>query len=277
MSGRQTKYLLNFYMKDILNHLNYLPLGAGDILIMKHSDIERSVRAVLRELPGHVQLVAAAKTRSANEVRAAIEAGVRIIGYNYVQEAERIRPEISADVKWHMIGHLQRNKAKKALELFDMVETLDSAKLARTIDQLNLEEDRMTQILIEVNSGREEAKAGVFPEDVEALVREIAGMKRIRVMGLMTMGPFSDDPEEARSAIHALLEELKRNGISNVAVDLTGGKVPMSLGAFMAAEEARVDSLYVTVSYEQGQPQPETARIRCVSRPRSTSTAVRSG
>ncbi len=99
----------------------------------------------------------------------------------------------------------------------------------------------------------------------------------IRVAGTRQVAD-ADDPEEARTAVHALLADLRRYGISNVAVDVTGGKVPMSLGAFMAAEEARVDSLYVTVSYdEQRQPQPQTARIRCVSRPRPAGNAAGSG
>ncbi len=205
---------------------------------MKYADIERSVRAVLHELPGHVQLVAAAKTRTAGEVRAAIEAGVRIIGYNYVQEAEHIRQEITADVKWHMIGHLQRNKARKALELFDMIETLDSAKLARTIDQINTDTDRVTPILIEVNSGREEAKAGVFPEDAEALVREIAGMQRVRVMGLMTMGPFSDDPEDSRPYFRTTAEVYRDLGRLKLAgVEMRYLSMGMSDSYRVAIEE----------------------------------------
>jgi pyridoxal phosphate enzyme (YggS family) len=177
---------------------------------MQYKTIEQSVRAILSELPAHVQLVAAAKTRTTDEVKAAIQAGVRIIGYNYVQEAEQIRQALTDDVKWHMIGHLQRNKARKALNLFDMVETLDSVKLAQVIEKINAEEERITPVLIEVNSGREEAKAGVFPEDLEQLIRNISTLKYVRVMGLMTMGPFSVDPEVSRPYFRVTGEAFKR-------------------------------------------------------------------
>ena len=177
---------------------------------MQYKTIEQSVRAILSELPAHVQLVAAAKTRTTDEVKAAIQAGVRIIGYNYVQEAEQIRQNLKDDVKWHMIGHLQRNKARKALNLFDMVETLDSVKLAQVIEKINAEEERITPVLIEVNSGREEAKAGVFPEDLEQLIRNISTLKYVRVMGLMTMGPFSVDPEVSRPYFRVTGEAFKR-------------------------------------------------------------------
>jgi hypothetical protein len=111
-------------------------------------------------------------------------------------------------------------------------------------------------------------------EAVQSLVEQAQALG-IRVVGTREVAD-ADDPEAARTAVHALLAELKRNGVSNVAVDVTGGKVPMSLGAFMAAEEARVDSLYVTVGYdEQRQPKPETARIRCVSRPRPAGAVER--
>lgn len=177
---------------------------------MQYKNIKQSVRAVLSELPAHVELVAAAKTRTADEVKAAIEAGVRIIGYNYVQEAERIRREIADDVKWHMIGHLQRNKAGKACAIFDMIETLDSLKLAGIIDQLNAGTDAVTPVLIEVNSGREAAKAGVLPEDLEALVTSLSFLKHVSVMGLMTMGPFSADPEDSRPYFRTTGEAFRR-------------------------------------------------------------------
>jgi len=100
---------------------------------MHFQNIEKSVHQILSEIPAHIELVAAAKTRSAEEVRAAVEAGVRIIGYNYVQEAERIRPHIPYTVGWHMIGHLQRNKLRRTLPLLDLLHSLDSPRLAAAI------------------------------------------------------------------------------------------------------------------------------------------------
>ncbi len=186
---------------------------------MRFKNIEQSVRAVLSELPAHVELVAAAKTRTSDEVKAAIQAGVRILGYNYVQEAERIRSQIPSGIKWHMIGHLQRNKARKALDVFDMVETLDSARLAQMIDKIAAEKEMVMPVLIEVNSGREEGKAGVLPEDLGQLIREIATHGHVKIMGLMTMGPITDNPEDARpffKITRNAFEDLKNLNITGV-------------------------------------------------------------
>ena len=162
------------------------------------SAIAANVRAVLAELPPGVELVAAAKTRTAAEVLEAVEAGVRVVGENYVQEAAALLPEIGRRVRWHLIGHLQTNKAKKAVELFDLVETVDSPDLGRELDKRAAAAGRTLDVLVEVNSGREPQKAGVMPDDAEALVRTLAGLPRLRVLGLMTMGPFEGDPEDSR-------------------------------------------------------------------------------
>jgi pyridoxal phosphate enzyme (YggS family) len=160
--------------------------------------IKERVRELLGELPDTVQLVAAAKTRQPREIQEAIEAGVGIIGENYVQEAAAAREVIGDRARWHFIGHLQKNKARKAVEIFDMIETVDSAELAREIDRRCARAGKTMPVLVEINSGRETQKAGVFPEDAERLIAEISPLKNIRVMGLMTMGPFSGDPEDAR-------------------------------------------------------------------------------
>jgi len=160
--------------------------------------IRETVKKILEELPDNVQLVAAAKTRSPEEIQEALEAGVEMIGENYVQEAEKGFQAIGRKAKWHMIGHLQSNKAKKAVELFDMIETVDSVKLAKAIDTACEKIGKSMPVLIEVNSGEEEQKAGVMPEDVIPLIKEISGLKNIKIMGLMTMGPFGGDPEDAR-------------------------------------------------------------------------------
>jgi pyridoxal phosphate enzyme (YggS family) len=181
--------------------------------------IKEKVEKILGELPEGVQLVGAAKTRSPEEVKEAIEAGISIIGENYVQEAESAFQEIGPLVKWHMIGHLQSNKAKKAVRLFDMIETVDSVKLARAIDKACSNIDKIMSVLIEINSGEEPQKAGVLPEDAVSLIREIAAFKNIRIMGLMTMGPFSGDPEDARpyfKKTKRVFDEIKDMGIPGV-------------------------------------------------------------
>ncbi len=160
--------------------------------------IKENIKKILEELPAGVQLVAAAKTRTVAEILDAIQAGLTIIGHNYVQEAERAFEAIGPKAKWHMIGHLQSNKAKKAVRIFDMIETVDSLKLAKAIDKACRNINKSMPVLIEINSGEEPQKAGVIPSDAVSLVKEISELENVRIMGLMTMGPFSGDPEDAR-------------------------------------------------------------------------------
>ncbi|MEE9520629.1 MAG: YggS family pyridoxal phosphate-dependent enzyme, partial [Dehalococcoidales bacterium] len=157
--------------------------------------IKQNVGQILSELPDGVELVAAAKTRQPEEILEAVGAGVNIVGENYVQEAERAYEVIGNKAKWHFIGHLQKNKVKKAVKLFDMIETVDSVEIAREIDKRCAQIGKIMPVLIEINSGREEQKAGVFPEKAEHLVREISTYQNIKVVGLMTMGPRVGNPE----------------------------------------------------------------------------------
>lgn len=160
--------------------------------------IAENVRALLAELPSGVELVVAAKTRTPKEILAAIEAGVRAVGENYVQEAAAAVAAVGRDVRWHFIGHLQSNKVKRAVEIFDLIETVDSVELAAEIDKRAAALGKVMPVLVEINSGRERQKAGILPGEAESLVREIAPFKNIRVEGLMTMGPFEGNPEDAR-------------------------------------------------------------------------------
>ncbi len=160
--------------------------------------IAENVRAILAELPAGVELVAAVKTRTAAEILEAVDAGVTIIGENYVQEAESVFAAVGPRARWHFIGHLQTNKVKKAVGIFDLIETVDSAGLAAEIGRRSAALGKTMPVLVEVNSGREPQKSGVLPEEVEPLVREIARLPGLRVSGLMTMGPFEGDPEDSR-------------------------------------------------------------------------------
>ena len=160
--------------------------------------IKENVKKILDELPTSVELVAASKTRTPEEILQAIQAGIKIIGQNYVQEAQKAYSIIGHQVKWHFIGHLQRNKVKKAVEIFDMIETIDSIRLASEIDKQCRRLDKIMPILIEINSGREQQKYGIFPEDMEDLTKKISGLKNIKIQGLMTMGPMFGNPEDAR-------------------------------------------------------------------------------
>jgi len=160
--------------------------------------IKENVQQLLNELPRGVELVAATKDRTAEEVLQAVEAGIEIVGENYVQEAEKIYSVIGNRARWHMIGHLQKNKVKKAVALFDMIETVDSVDLAREIDKRCAKIGKVMPVLVEVNSGREEQKSGVLPENAEPLIKEISSLPNIKVMGLMTMGPRFGNPEDSR-------------------------------------------------------------------------------
>ena len=181
--------------------------------------IRENSQKLLKELPAGVELVAAAKTRTADEVLAAVEAGIEIIGQNYVQEAEVIYPNIGSKARWHFIGHLQRNKVKKAVKLFDMIETVDSVDLAEEIDKRCAQIDKVMPVLIEINSGKEPQKAGVLPEKAEELAKAIARLSNIKVMGLMTMGPRFGNPAESRPyfvTTKKIFERVKALKIPNV-------------------------------------------------------------
>ena len=160
--------------------------------------IKQNVSQILAELPDGVQLLAAAKTRKPEEIMEAIKAGVKLIGENYVQEAEKAHEVVGDKAKWHFIGHLQKNKVKKAVKISDMIETVDSIEIAREIDKRCAQIGKVMPVLIEINSGREEQKSGVFPEDAEQLIRDISALPNTRVTGLMTMGPLAGDPEDSR-------------------------------------------------------------------------------
>jgi len=181
--------------------------------------IEASVIKIRHSLPPGVLLVAAAKTRLPSEVKAAIHAGIKIVGYNYVQEAESMYRIIRNEVQWHMIGHLQRNKVKKAVRLFDMIETIDSVQLAEAVNSRCVLEDKVMPVLIEINSGKESNKTGVLPEDVDKLIMQIHDLPNLRVQGLMTMGPRFGNPEDARlyfKATRSAFDRLSQAGIPNV-------------------------------------------------------------
>ncbi len=184
--------------------------------------ITQNVRRLLNELPPGVRLEAAAKTRSSQEIAAAIAAGIAVVGQNYVQEAETARAAISAKVAWHCIGHLQKNKVKKAVALFDMIETVDSRALAAEIDKRCAQIGKVMPVLIEVNSGREPQKAGVLPEAAAGLISEIAGLPNIRVMGLMTMGPPLAAAEDYRpyfALTKRLFNEIAALNLPGVAME----------------------------------------------------------
>jgi len=205
---------------------------------MRFDMINQRVSDILRELPDGVELVAAAKTRQPEEILKAIDAGVKIVGENYVQEAEKAYEIIGNKVKWHFIGHLQRNKANKAVGLFDIIETIDSIDIASEIDKRCAQIGKIMSVLVEVNSGREPRKTGVFPEAIEALVKELSRLPNISVRGLMTMGPSFESPENLRpyfSATKKIFDYIRKLNLSKVEMSYLS--MGMSNSYHIAIEE----------------------------------------
>jgi len=181
--------------------------------------IKRNTESLLKEMPPDVTLLAATKTRSIDEVKAAFEGGIRHFGHNYVQEARSMLGQVDFEAEWHLIGHLQRNKARDAVELFDMVETLDSIRLAEELEKRCSASGKKINVMIEINSGAEEDKTGILPEDLAGLLQAAAGLPHVSLVGLMTMGPLTGDPELARpyfSKTRRLFEEIQRSNLAGV-------------------------------------------------------------
>lgn len=157
--------------------------------------------------PGEVTLVAVTKTRSMDEVRAAVEAGAGDLGENYAQEmAEKAETLGGADVRWHAIGHLQTNKVRTIADIVSLVHSVDSPRLGREISKRAAAAGVQIPFLLQVNVSREGSKFGVAEEDACSLAGELAGLESCRLVGLMTMPPYCEDPEENRPYFVALRE-----------------------------------------------------------------------
>ena len=150
--------------------------------------------------PQSVRIVAAAKTQNSRIVEDAVRAGVTIIGHNYVQEAvkERPRPDECGSFEYHMIGHLQRNKARKAVEIFDVIQTIDDSATAAALDHAAHELGRRLGVLIQINLANEPQKSGVPEMEALTLIQAVESLRNLKLLGLMTMPPFFDDPDAAR-------------------------------------------------------------------------------
>jgi pyridoxal phosphate enzyme (YggS family) len=170
-----------------------------------------------------IRLVAVSKTMPAEVVGEAIEAGVTHLGENYIQEAkEKINTLATYPATWHFIGHLQSNKAKYAVRLFDLIHSVDSLKLAQELDKYAKKNDKVQAILIQVNVAREDSKSGVYREDTVQLLREVSRLENIAVKGLMTMPPYFNAPEKVRPFFTALREfrdHIKKEAIPNISMD----------------------------------------------------------
>jgi pyridoxal phosphate enzyme (YggS family) len=170
-----------------------------------------------------VTLICVTKTMPVEDLRQAYDAGQRSFGENRVQEINDKFPQLPSDIQWHMIGHLQRNKVKYLMDKAVMIHSVDSAALAQTISKEAVKAGRVMDILLEVNAAEEESKFGLTCADVLPLVREIAPLPGIHICGLMTVAPFTDDPETNRVFFRKLRDlsvDIGRESIDNVSMHI---------------------------------------------------------
>jgi len=166
-----------------------------------------------------ISVVAACKGRTHEQIVQAIAAGIKIIGQNYVQEAEDVFPKVDLPADWHFIGHLQKNKVKRALKIFSCIQSVDSFALAEEIDRQAGVIGKTVSVLIEVNVGGEKSKFGVAPEKAQEVITQISPLKNVKVNGLMAMEPPSENPEDARpyfKQMKQLFDGIKKSNIPNV-------------------------------------------------------------
>ncbi|HID55231.1 TPA: YggS family pyridoxal phosphate-dependent enzyme [Candidatus Poribacteria bacterium] len=182
---------------------------------------ERIEKAAIRagRDPSQIRIVAVSKTFPVERILEAIEAGITDIGENRVQEAEPKIAQIGNRIKWHMVGHLQRNKVKKALGMFDLIQSVDSLRLLDEMEKRAARMGRMIDVLIQVNTSGEETKYGLKPDEVMSFMEVVSQKEHIRVLGLMTIGPLVDDPEKARPSfvmLRRIKEEIEAAKIPKV-------------------------------------------------------------
>jgi len=178
--------------------------------------IEAAAKNCRRD-PGEVRLIAITKTHPASVIKRVIGFGALDIGENRVQEAEGKIAEVGREAaRWHLVGHLQANKARRAVNLFDVIHSLDSIDLAQRLDRLCQEEGRdRLAVLVQVDLGREETKSGIDESELTHLVEGLGPLHRLELTGLMTLPPFFDDPEQSRPyfrRLRQLRDELAARG-----------------------------------------------------------------
>ena len=209
--------------------------GITDTLFAIKKRIEDAALGCGRS-PEQVRLVAVGKTQPVERIRQVIASGADIIGENYIQEArEKFDRLHQISVQWHFIGHLQRNKVKYAVRMFDLIHTVDSLRLAREIDEQARKVDKVQPILVQVNNSGELTKSGIEEAKASALVQDILNMRHLRLQGLMTMPPYFNAPEKARPYF-ASLRNLRDRLVDQFNVPLAELSMGMT-GDFEAAIE----------------------------------------
>jgi pyridoxal phosphate enzyme (YggS family) len=180
--------------------------------------------------PDQITLVAISKTHPSDVIRSGLDLGIRDFGENRVQEAEGKIAELGRNAaRWHLVGHLQANKARRAVSLFDLIHSLDSVALAERLDRLCLSAGRAElPVLIQIDFGGEETKTGIDPRGLPQLLEAVAGCQRLRLKGLMTLPPYFENPDCGRpffKALRELRDQLKVDG----HFDESGGELSMGM------------------------------------------------
>ncbi|MDO4623287.1 MAG: YggS family pyridoxal phosphate-dependent enzyme [Eubacteriales bacterium] len=182
--------------------------------------IDEACRRVGRD-PEDVLLVAVSKTKPEEDIQTLYDSGVRDFGENYIQELKQKMEDLPGDIRWHMIGHLQRNKVKYIASRVSMIHAVDTLELAKTIEKEGTKNNRVIPVLIEVNVAGEDTKFGVAPEETESLIRQIAGLPHVHVEGLMTSAPYVTDAECNRSVFAQLKQlsvDIEQKNIDNTCM-----------------------------------------------------------
>lgn len=195
-------------------------MSVADNIIKIKQRIEKACQKVGRS-PEEITLVAVTKTVGSDTIQHALSSGIQHIGENRVQDAGQKFGQISDKATWHLIGHLQTNKVKKALQIFDVIHSVDSLHLAEEINKRALQMQREIRCLIEVKTSEEATKFGVAPEGTVKLIQQIAQFPGIQIQGLMTIGAFLPDPEQVRPCFQTLRElrdEVEKAGIERAAM-----------------------------------------------------------
>ena len=229
-------------------HVNFLIFYPNDCLlllstIMLHDNLTKIISRInaaahrAKRDPADIKLVAVSKRIPSEKVQHAIECGHYTFGENYVQEALEKIPLIRKNKKeneilFHFIGKLQSNKAKKAAELFDVIETVDSIKLARILEKHLASINKSLTAYLQVNIGKEEQKSGVMPEECEKILQELSQLQHLKIVGLMTMPPYSSNPEDVRP----YFRKMKKLSETLTSKRLLGIHTPLELSMGMSGD-----------------------------------------
>lgn len=168
---------------------------------------------------GSIELVAISKTKPVSVILEAIDAGITDIGENRVQEAVSKYSQVNRSVKWHLVGHLQTNKVKQALQMFDLIHSVDSLRLLAEINRRSGQLSRQSDVLVEVNTSGEESKYGLHPNEVRRFMESALECTHVRIKGLMTIGKFLPDPEDVRPSftlLRKIKETIESQGYPNI-------------------------------------------------------------